>query len=827
MSFGNRKKLLLVGLLALAVVGLPTTVFIFQQQQETRSRAAKTVILSYTPTFTRDHPMQIPAGTTFSLDVFVDPGESSVSFIKTEMLYDSSKFELAGGFIPNQEVFSQILESPTNTPGKIVMTLSIGSDTTRALRAKTKVGTLTLKALVTAPANTQTDVTFGPSSQALSVNSNDSFNENVIASTQPITIAINQPPSGQTCSKSESDAMLVIDKSGSMNDRAGSSGTKMATAKVAAKAFVDILAQNEGSKVGLSTFASSGSLNSPFTDNFTTVKNQIDGLVANGGTCAECGINRANDEISSHKRAGVKNAVILLTDGIANFVEGSNREVSKATAEQRALAAAKRGHDNNETIYFTIGLGKDVNSAFLTELADSTGGQYFYSPTTDQLNSIYTQISQILAKGSISGLVFDDADGNGQFDSEEQPLPGWTIQIYKDGSQTPQPVTTDSTGTYTVINLCDGNYKLTEIMQSGWKQTFPTNPKEHTFALSNGDAVTDKNFGNMRSSRCADLIDNDGNSFTDSRDGTCHTDGNPNNPNSYDPGRDGERGNNTCSDSKDNNENGKIDGADPVCHPNDDTAKPWDPSLPELSITSTPTPTPTAVPTETPVPTSTPTPSPTPKASPTPVATLTPTAVPTPIATLTPAPTSIPAKYKYSLDVVLHGIGSGGDNANPNANSFSNKTPLHPDLKAFVSIFNASNQLSATAAGEVLYNTTSGSYKGIASTDTEIPDGPYTVRVTVDKHLTRLLPGIQSFTVSSSESAQLPQVAVVAGDITRDNKLDIRDYNILLDCYSDLAVAPNCADPKKKTDSDLNDDGNVGQFDYNLFLRELSTQLGE
>jgi len=46
----------------------------------------------------------------------------------------------------------------------------------------------------------------------------------------------------------------------------------------------------------------------------------------------------------------------------------------------------------------------------------------------------------------------------------------------------------------------------------------------------------------------------------------------------------------------------------------------------------------------------------------------------------------------------------------------------------------------------------------------------------------------------------------------------------MLDCYSDLAAAPNCKDPRKKDITDINDDGFCNQIDYNLFLRELSTQ---
>ena len=45
---------------------------------------------------------------------------------------------------------------------------------------------------------------------------------------------------------------------------------------------------------------------------------------------------------------------------------------------------------------FTIGLG-DVNAENMQQLADETGGQYYYAPTAGDLNDIYNQISEIIS----------------------------------------------------------------------------------------------------------------------------------------------------------------------------------------------------------------------------------------------------------------------------------------------------------------------------------------------------------------------------------------------------------------------------------------------
>ena len=73
----------------------------------------------------------------------------------------------------------------------------------------------------------------------------------------------------------------------------------------------------------------------------------------------------------------------------------------------------------------------------------------------------------------------------------------------------------------------------------------------------------------------------------------------------------------------------------------------------------------------------------------------------------------------------------------------------------------------------------------------------------------------------------MPNVSLVTGDINNDNALTILDYNVLIDCYSDLLPARNCSDQNKKASADLSDDGAVNASDYNLFLRELSVVSGE
>ena len=78
--------------------------------------------------------------------------------------------------------------------------------------------------------------------------------------------------------------------------------------------------------------------------------------------------------------------------------------------------------------------------------------------------------------------------------------------------------------------------------------------------------------------QCSDGVDNDGDGVIDDRDPGCHSDGNANNPDSYNPNDDNERdpsggtggsggdGGVQCADGRDNDGDGLVDANDPGCH---------------------------------------------------------------------------------------------------------------------------------------------------------------------------------------------------------------------------------------------------------------------
>ena len=82
------------------------------------------------------------------------------------------------------------------------------------------------------------------------------------------------------------------------------------------------------------------------------------------------------------------------------------------------------------------------------------------------------------AVGTITGIVFDDKNGNGVRETGELPLANQMVYIdannngVRDGSE--QSVLTDSTGTYTFTRLEAGTYRVRHELPAGRRLTFPT-----------------------------------------------------------------------------------------------------------------------------------------------------------------------------------------------------------------------------------------------------------------------------------------------------------------------------------------------------------------
>lgn len=205
-----------------------------------------------------------------------------------------------------------------------------------------------------------------------------------------------QGPPGN-CGSTVSDTQILVDTSGSMR------GSALEKVQQASQAYVDVVLGNTSSRVGLTQFNFRSELLSTMTSDKNTIQSSINRISGGGGTCIECGVKTANEDIKTNKRTGIKNLVILLSDGNANLTEGnSDFSLIGLGFNDGAVAAAKTevlaGNKENGTVFYSIGFGNRINESFLRSVASETGGDFYLSPSEDQLNQAFLAITQKVCK---------------------------------------------------------------------------------------------------------------------------------------------------------------------------------------------------------------------------------------------------------------------------------------------------------------------------------------------------------------------------------------------------------------------------------------------
>ena len=347
----------------------------------------------------------------------------------------------------------------------------------------------------------------------------------IIAAVIPLTLLMTQKEqdtrqhaatnNNQVCSETGTDTVLIIDKSNSMNWATSSTDStpRLIRAKEAAKRFVDLLAQQNSSlsnekkhKVSVVSFSDSKltTTDIALTSDLNLVKQKIDTITPgddiSGWTCIECGIKKANAQfLSTQQRPQLKNVVILLTDGKANYIDGNTQKIEQTLAEQKALAEVMSAFNSSQATYFTIGLGSpsEINEVFLQEIATKTGASYYHSPTASDLNMIYTSISQVIGKGIVKGYLFNDTNKNGSYDLGEERLSNWTVTLRNQSTGDSKTLQTDDKGEYSFTGVCDGTYILSQTVKSGWLQQMPSDEAPYTINITNSNSQFDKFFANI------------------------------------------------------------------------------------------------------------------------------------------------------------------------------------------------------------------------------------------------------------------------------------------------------------------------------------------
>ena len=158
----------------------------------------------------------------------------------------------------------------------------------------------------------------------------------------------------------QADVMLVLDKSASIDS------TELGQLKTAALAFVTALNPDGGVHMGQTSFSTTGSLDQHLTGNQTLINAAINGLATVLYTNLYEGIHLANLELADsntpYERPTVPDFMIVITDG------NPNRPSPDSNARAVALAEATAAKAAGVTIY-VVGVGSDVNTAYLTTIA--------------------------------------------------------------------------------------------------------------------------------------------------------------------------------------------------------------------------------------------------------------------------------------------------------------------------------------------------------------------------------------------------------------------------------------------------------------------------
>lgn len=245
---------------------------------------------------------------------------------------------------------------------------------------------------------------------------------------------------------------FAIDSSGSMtsNDPSG-------LRKETSKAFVDKFDDND--KAAVIDFDDSATVLASLTSDKTVIKNAIDQIDSSGGTDLGVGLQAVINEIKDSETKA--KYAILLTDG-----EGSYSQ----SVTQAAI-------DNGITV-ITIGLGSGVNESLLTDIAEDTGGNYYFAEKDTDLGDVFDQTTE----ETIDLTTDTDNDGLSDY-HEKKGFRSNTTWIYTD-YQNPD---TDGDG---ILDGDEVQFKK-RINPSGVEESYFDTKSDPTQKDSDGDGLND------------------------------------------------------------------------------------------------------------------------------------------------------------------------------------------------------------------------------------------------------------------------------------------------------------------------------------------------
>ncbi|RWU21640.1 RTX toxin [Pseudomonas alkylphenolica] len=290
-------------------------------------------------------------------------------------------------------------------------------------------------------------------------NSTNSLNEpitvtatDVDGSTKTATIDVNiidDVPSAVGAERSvtpgqvDSNLLLTIDVSGSMNDSSGVTGlTRLQLAKQAISALLDKYDDMGDVKVQIVTFSSDSSVKGTSWVSVADAKNIVAGLSAGGGTNYDAAVSGAQSAFNtSGKLTGAQNVGYFFSDGepstTAQGIDATDETAWKAFLDANGIKS------------YAIGLGTGVNAENLNPLA------YDGSTHTNTNANIVTDLNQLnsVLTGTVQGApVTGSLMSGGEFGADG----GFIKSLVIDGTTyTFDPLGKSGAGSYATSGAAD------------------------------------------------------------------------------------------------------------------------------------------------------------------------------------------------------------------------------------------------------------------------------------------------------------------------------------------------------------------------------------
>jgi hypothetical protein len=176
----------------------------------------------------------------------------------------------------------------------------------------------------------------------------------------------------------------------------------------------------------------------------------------------------------------------------ANFSDSSHSFISQVFVGP--VTAANRGNVTELLLRSTSGVLPVGTRYVQIQLHFEREAGTYDDGYADTLSFILTSPP---TTGTVSGVVFKDANANGKQDSGEAGQSGWIVYVDANNNGQYDPgetyVVTSSTGAYT-LTLKPGKYEIRTQVRSGYYETHPA-ALEYTVNVTAGGKITGDLFG--------------------------------------------------------------------------------------------------------------------------------------------------------------------------------------------------------------------------------------------------------------------------------------------------------------------------------------------